>query len=442
MQTRETSVKNHSLQFAIVCEAALRRGLTVRFKAHGQSMQPNLLDGDTAVVAPIASAELRRGDIALTRNQRGLLLHRVIAWDSKTGKVVTRGDASQQDDPLAEAVLGKAVAIEREGKTLSLARRGTPLIHAACRQVHRLLRAGARRMWRWRAILGTFLFAWCAFFLSASPASAQADLAVTSNTAVPTTVAPGGQITYSQVVVNNGPRTATTPSVSESTPANTTFVSMALTGGTGTWNCVNPPVGGTGTSTCTRSADMGNGSTATFTYVVQINAGTTNGTVITDSGDHPFDHGRPDAQQQLTGRKRDGRDARSFDDAECGPESRGDWREHYVHRNSDQQQHDRCSGRRHTHAEYARRTRRSSRRRRPAAGWTCGTVPAVGGTGTIACTANGTLAASTSTGNFTIVVAVDPSAPGGSTITNTATGVRDRYRPESCERTRRQPTWR
>ena len=419
MQTRETSVKNHSLQFAIVCEAALRRGLTVRFKAHGQSMQPNLLDGDTAVVAPIASAELRRGDIALTRNQRGLLLHRVIAWDSKTGKVVTRGDASQQDDPLAEAVLGKAVAIEREGKTLSLARRGTPLIHAARRQVHRLLRAGARRMWRWRAILGTFLFAWCAFFLSASPASAQADLAVTSNTAVPTTVAPGGQITYSQVVVNNGPRTATTPSVSESTPANTTFVSMALTGGTGTWNCVNPPVGGTGTSTCTRSADMGSGSTATFTYVVQINAGTTNGTAITDSVtiSSTTTDPTPSNNTLAVNVTVETPDLSMTQSAAPNPVATGA-NITYTETVTNNSTIVAAVGATLTQNTPANTTFVSAT---AAAGWTCGTVPAVGGTGTIACTATGTLAASMTTGNFTVVVAVDPSAPGGSTITNTAT---------------------
>jgi uncharacterized repeat protein (TIGR01451 family) len=58
----------------------------------------------------------------------------------------------------------------------------------------------------------------------------------------------------------------------------------------------------------------------------------------------------------------------------------------------------------------------------PPAGWTCGVLPAVGGTGTITCTADAnTLAANTSTGNFTLVLATDPSTPHGTTITETAT---------------------
>lgn len=54
----------------------------------------------------------------------------------------------------------------------------------------------------------------------------------------------------------------------------------------------------------------------------------------------------------------------------------------------------------------------------PPGGWTCGTTPAAGGTGAIVCTANAAMAATTSV-NFTIVVAVNSSAPGGTTIMNT-----------------------
>jgi uncharacterized repeat protein (TIGR01451 family) len=53
----------------------------------------------------------------------------------------------------------------------------------------------------------------------------------------------------------------------------------------------------------------------------------------------------------------------------------------------------------------------------PPAGWTCGTLPSVGGTGTITCTANNPLAPSTTTGNFVLVVDTDPALADGSTIT-------------------------
>ncbi|MGA8768750.1 MAG: S24/S26 family peptidase, partial [Candidatus Acidiferrales bacterium] len=77
----KTLEKRDSRQFAVVCEAALDGGLRVRFRADGRSMQPNVLDGDTVVVAPISAGKPRRGDIALTRGDRGFVLHRVIGWD-------------------------------------------------------------------------------------------------------------------------------------------------------------------------------------------------------------------------------------------------------------------------------------------------------------------------------------------------------------------------
>src|SRR4029077_870703 len=44
-----------------------------------------------------------------------------------------------------------------------------------------------------------------------------------------------------------------------------------------------PPVGGTGTITCTDSGTLGVNATASFTLVLQVNAGTTSGTNITDT---------------------------------------------------------------------------------------------------------------------------------------------------------------
>jgi len=52
----------------------------------------------------------------------------------------------------------------------------------------------------------------------------------------------------------------------------------------------------------------------------------------------------------------------------------------------------------------------------PPAGWTCGTTPAAGGTGAIECTATNPLAVSTTTGNFTLVLATDPAATDGSSL--------------------------
>lgn len=110
-------------------------------------------------------------------------------------------------------------------------------------------------------------------------ASNQADLVVT-NSALPTSVAPGGNVTYTQTVQNLGPATATTVSFSEVTPPNTTFQSITPPGGT--WNCTNvPTVGSTGTITCT-DASFATG-TASITVVLQVGAATPSGTSITDT---------------------------------------------------------------------------------------------------------------------------------------------------------------
>src|SRR5262249_18505249 len=75
----------------------------------------------------------------------------------------------------------------------------------------------------------------------------QADLAITLNDA-PDPVLAGNNITYTVTVTNNGPSNAANLSLSESTPANTTFQSLNAPAG---WSCSTPPVNGTGNITCT-----------------------------------------------------------------------------------------------------------------------------------------------------------------------------------------------
>src|SRR5271154_3675569 len=162
-------LRRDTSQFALLCEAVLQRGLQVRFLAHGQSMQPNLLSGDAIIAEPVAAQELRRGDIALTLGAHGVLLHRVIGLDPKTNRIVTRGDAGQQDDTPAALVLGRAVCLERDGKRISLQRPGTKLLHAFRRQYRRVIQAGTRRSPRLRSMLAPLLCAIFVLCLHASP---------------------------------------------------------------------------------------------------------------------------------------------------------------------------------------------------------------------------------------------------------------------------------
>lgn len=106
---------------------------------------------------------------------------------------------------------------------------------------------------------------------------ASADLAVT-NSGAPTLVLPGGNITYTQTVTNNGPLDAVNVVFSEGIPANTTFQSINTVAG---WTCTTPAIGGTGNITCT-DPDLANGGNVTFTVVAQVGNGTASGTQITD----------------------------------------------------------------------------------------------------------------------------------------------------------------
>jgi uncharacterized repeat protein (TIGR01451 family) len=111
-------------------------------------------------------------------------------------------------------------------------------------------------------------------------AATQADLVVT-NSASPTSVASGNNVTYTQTVTNKGPVAATGASFSQVTPPNTNFQSITTPGG---WICgTKPAVGGTGTITCTATGNVNVNATATFTLVLQVNAGTPSGTNITDT---------------------------------------------------------------------------------------------------------------------------------------------------------------
>ena len=105
-----------------------------------------------------------------------------------------------------------------------------------------------------------------------------ADLSVT-NTASPNPVAAGSNITYTQVVTNNGPSAADNASLIEAIPANTTFVSLAAPA---SWSCTTPPVGSTGNVVC-NDLNMAGSTAATFSLVTKVTAGTASGTLITDT---------------------------------------------------------------------------------------------------------------------------------------------------------------
>ncbi len=104
-----------------------------------------------------------------------------------------------------------------------------------------------------------------------------ADLSVT-NTDSPDPVVAGTNLTYTINVTNAGPTTATTASPSVPIPASTSFQSLSAPAG---WSCTTPAVGGTGTVSCS-NASFGV-TTAAFTLVVNVDASTLPGAVITST---------------------------------------------------------------------------------------------------------------------------------------------------------------
>jgi uncharacterized repeat protein (TIGR01451 family) len=92
-----------------------------------------------------------------------------------------------------------------------------------------------------------------------------ADLQVTK-TDSPDPVGLGDNLTYTVVVKNNGPGSATGVTLTDVVPANTTFVSNSGAAG---WTCMNPSPGGTGTISCTNPT-LTDGAMATFTIVVKV----------------------------------------------------------------------------------------------------------------------------------------------------------------------------
>jgi len=106
----------------------------------------------------------------------------------------------------------------------------------------------------------------------------QADLSVT-NADSPDPVSAGGNITYTINVANNGPSDAASVTLSDTVPANTTFVSFSAPAG---WTPSTPAVGGTGTVTATK-ASLASAGTAPFTLVVKVSNSANGSTVITDT---------------------------------------------------------------------------------------------------------------------------------------------------------------
>jgi uncharacterized repeat protein (TIGR01451 family) len=107
--------------------------------------------------------------------------------------------------------------------------------------------------------------------------NAVADVELVSKTDTPDPVAAGREIRYRITFRNNGPSDAQNVSVSDTVPANTTFVSVTPPLG---WSCTAPQTGGTGAVSCTPpSGVLPAGAIGDITMVVRVNNSVANTTI-------------------------------------------------------------------------------------------------------------------------------------------------------------------
>ena len=113
----------------------------------------------------------------------------------------------------------------------------------------------------------------------APAAFAQPDLTVAKS--APSTATPGSQVPFSVTIANSGTAAATAVQLTDPLPAGMTFVSETQNTGP-VFTCSNPPGGTNGTITCS-IASLNNGTSANFTFLVNVPLGTAPGTVFSNT---------------------------------------------------------------------------------------------------------------------------------------------------------------
>lgn len=252
-------------------------------------------------------------------------------------------------------------------------------------------------------------------------------LTLTKTAASPSVVA-GSNITFTMVITNNGPAAAVNAGIFDTVPTNTTFVSIATPGGA---SCGLPPVGGTGNISCTVPT-LANGATSTYVLVVQVTAGTPNGTVISNTASANATTPNPNptgatatATVIVAGAAQ--ADLGVTSSASPNPVLIGNnitFTETVTNNGPGV-----ATGAVFTDVVPTGTTFVSLV---APAGWTCGT-PAVGATGTITCT-NASVAVGASA-SFPIVVNVNSTTAAGTVITDTATLTTTSSDPNSANNT-------
>ena len=113
----------HTRIFAAFLDSTLARGISYWWRPRGFSMEPAIRDGDRVLIAPVEPDRLRVGDVVKYRVGDELRMHRLVKHISHAGDhlFVFRGDRGTSEDTVpAGAVIGLALAVERNGDVLRL----------------------------------------------------------------------------------------------------------------------------------------------------------------------------------------------------------------------------------------------------------------------------------------------------------------------------------
>jgi len=248
--------------------------------------------------------------------------------------------------------------------------------------------------------------------VGAATASTSADLSVAKADS-PDPVAPGGTITYTITVKNNGPDQASSLEVDDVLPQATTFQSQGVPAG---WSCTTTAVGNSGKVVCHKGS-LDAGDSDSLTLVVKVSQDVKPGTGITNkvmvdaaTADPAKGNNTATATTTVGSAQADLSISKS---AAPTPAIAGTQLQYalVVHNAGP------ASAKNVTATDVVPAGTAFQSVSKPS-DWSC-TTPSVGGTGTITCTTAQMLKGDTDT--ITVVVLVGAAVPGGATLSNTAT---------------------
>jgi signal peptidase I len=124
----------------------------LRLTVISESMRPLLQPGDVAVVRTVDPKGLQPGDVIVVQRGEEWITHRLVAVDRQGWH--THGDNTRSLDATARAdqIVGRVIAIERDGQMIDLQQ---PYWRAIDRQINRVQRAQLSVLVLARSIGGT-----------------------------------------------------------------------------------------------------------------------------------------------------------------------------------------------------------------------------------------------------------------------------------------------